>query len=158
MRGRQTGTIVNISSSEFWHPHPGAAVYASSKFAVECLSESLAAEVAPFNIRVLVPEPGGMKTSFFEPKKLVMPSIPEAYKGTFTDHVLQAIAKLDVTAAQDPSKTAEAIVREVLQPCSNPSLLRMPLGRESLGNMKARVDEYNKIAEAVAEIAPACDF
>lgn len=158
MREKKVGVIVNISSAEFWNPHPGAAVYASSKFAIEGVSEALAVELSPFNIRVLTVQPGGMKTAFFDPKKLKMPTIPEAYKGTITDYVLQGIAGLDGTAAQDPSKTAEAIVKEVLQPCSDPPLLRMPLGKESLGGIMKRVEEYSKIAEQVESVAVGCDF
>ena len=158
MRENKSGVIVNISSAEFWDPHPGAAVYASSKFAIEGVSEALAAELSAFNIRVLTIQPGGMKTAFFDPKKLKMPTIPDAYKGTITDYVLQAIAALDSTAAQDPSKTAQAIVKEVLQPSSDPPIRRMPLGKESLGGIRKRVEEYTKIAEQVESIAVDCDF
>jgi short-subunit dehydrogenase len=35
MRARKSGVIVNISSAEFWDPHPVASVYAASKFALE---------------------------------------------------------------------------------------------------------------------------
>ena len=136
VRERKTGVIVNISSAEFWELHPGAAIFASCKSAIEGVSEALAAGLSPFNIKVLTVQPGGMKTAFFDPKKLKMPTIPDAYKGTITDYVLQAIAKLDSTAAQDPSKTAEAIVKEVLQPSFDPPLLRMPLGKESLNGIR----------------------
>ena len=43
-----------------------------------------------------------------------MPTIPDARKGTITDYVLQAMANLDSTAAENASKTAEAISKEVL--------------------------------------------
>jgi NAD(P)-dependent dehydrogenase (short-subunit alcohol dehydrogenase family) len=35
MRTRESGVIVNVSSAEFWVPHPIASVYAASKFALE---------------------------------------------------------------------------------------------------------------------------
>lgn len=38
MRQRNSGVIVNISSAEFWNPHPVASIYAASKFALEDMS------------------------------------------------------------------------------------------------------------------------
>ena len=158
MRSNRRGVIVNISSAEFWDPHPGAAIYASSKFAIEGVSEALAAELSPFNIRVLIIEPGGMRTALLDPKKSRVPAVPGPYKGTITEHVLQAITSLHSIAAQDPSKTAEVIVNEVLQPSADPPILRMPLGKESLGGLKKRVHEYTGIAEQVESVAITCDF
>lgn len=76
-----------------------------------------------------------------------MPTIPDAHKGTITDYVLQAITTLNSTAAQDPSKIAELMVKEVSQPSSDPPLSRMTLGKEPLGGIRKRVEEYSKIAE-----------
>src|ERR1700761_3070182 len=87
MRERKSGTIVNISSATYWNPPPGASIYAASKFALEGISEALAIEVSSFNVRVLPIEPGGMRTAFYDPKKLKMPALPEAYKGTATEYV-----------------------------------------------------------------------
>lgn len=35
MREQKAGVIINVSSAEFWEPHPVASVYAASKFAIE---------------------------------------------------------------------------------------------------------------------------
>lgn len=35
MRQQKTGVIVNVSSAEFWDPHPVTSIYAASKFALE---------------------------------------------------------------------------------------------------------------------------
>ncbi len=63
MREAGSGTIVNISSVTGHLAAIGQTVYASSKWAVECLSENLAQEVVPFGIRVLVIEPGVTRTA-----------------------------------------------------------------------------------------------
>ncbi|KAH0841838.1 putative oxidoreductase [Fonsecaea pedrosoi] len=158
MRSRHSGVIINISSAVNWNPPPGAAVYAGSKFAIEGISEALATELSTFNIRVLIAEPGAMRTKFFDQKKMKMPILADAYKGTPTEFVMQAIAGLDEGAPQDARRTAEAIVKEVLEPSSTPMALRMPLGMESLGGMRKRAEEYIKIADSMEKVAVACDF
>lgn len=99
-----------------------------------------------------------MKIAFFNPKKLEMPTIPDAHKRTITGYVLQAIAKLDSTAAQDRSKVAELIVKEILQPSSDPSLFRMTMGKESLGRIRKRVYDYSKVAGQIESVTDSCDF
>ena len=62
MRERRTGCIINISSIAGRIANAPLAPYVASKFALEALSESLAQEVKPFNIRVAVVEPGIIDT------------------------------------------------------------------------------------------------
>jgi NAD(P)-dependent dehydrogenase (short-subunit alcohol dehydrogenase family) len=62
MRGARRGRIVNISSSSAIVSPPLMSAYASTKFAVESISESLQAEVAPFGIRVVVVQAGTILT------------------------------------------------------------------------------------------------
>ena len=64
MRKQRSGTIVNISSGAGRLGYPGASVYVSSKHAIEGLSESIAYELEPFGIRVVLVEPGVVKTNF----------------------------------------------------------------------------------------------
>jgi short-subunit dehydrogenase len=60
---RPEGCIVNISSVfGLWAP-PGQSAYAASKFAVRGFSESLRAELAETNVRVVTVHPGGVKTA-----------------------------------------------------------------------------------------------
>jgi NAD(P)-dependent dehydrogenase (short-subunit alcohol dehydrogenase family) len=63
MRARRSGTIVNVSSIAGRLAALAQAVYASSKWAVECLSENLAQELAPWDIRVKIIEPGVTRTA-----------------------------------------------------------------------------------------------
>ncbi|KAG1874810.1 hypothetical protein F4604DRAFT_721095 [Suillus subluteus] len=63
MRERKSGTVVIIGSRSAWRPElTGLGAYASSKAAVRVMGETLAAELAPFNIRVLIVEPGAFRT------------------------------------------------------------------------------------------------
>jgi short-subunit dehydrogenase len=65
MRKQGNGTIVNISSMVGRFGVPLNSAYVSSKFAVEGLSESISFELEEFGIRVIVIEPGVVKSDFF---------------------------------------------------------------------------------------------
>lgn len=62
MRQRRSGLIVNVSSVAGKISSSPSGPYASSKFAVEALSEALAQEMKPFNVRVAIVEPGIIDT------------------------------------------------------------------------------------------------
>ena len=64
MRREEDGTIINLSSVAGRVSFPGGGVYCGSKFAIEGMSDALRAEVEPFDIDVVVIEPGPVKTSF----------------------------------------------------------------------------------------------
>src|SRR5918994_941829 len=66
MRRQKSGTIVNISSGAGRFGLPGASAYVSTKFAVEGLSESMSYELEPFGIKVVIVEPGVIRTKFFD--------------------------------------------------------------------------------------------
>lgn len=64
MRARRAGHIVNVTSVSGHAPWAGTGIYGASKYALECLGQTLAQEVAPMNIRVTNVAPGGMRTEF----------------------------------------------------------------------------------------------
>lgn len=65
MRLQKSGTIINISSGAGQVGFPGISAYVSTKFAIEGFSESLMYELLPFGIKVIIIEPGVIKTNFF---------------------------------------------------------------------------------------------
>ena len=65
MRARRSGVIVNVTSSTVLAPFPLVAAYTASKTAIEGFTASLAHELAEFNIRAKLVEPGyGPSTNF----------------------------------------------------------------------------------------------
>ena len=64
LRGQRCGHIINLSSVGGIVARGGVGAYASSKFAVEAISEALADELKSFGIRVTVVEPGSFRTDF----------------------------------------------------------------------------------------------
>lgn len=65
MRAQTAGRIVNVTSVAGKLASAGQAAYCASKFALEALSESLAVEMRPFNVRVSIVEPGVILTPIF---------------------------------------------------------------------------------------------
>ncbi|KAJ7768236.1 hypothetical protein B0H16DRAFT_1519052 [Mycena metata] len=64
MRAQRSGTIVMIGSRTAWRPeNPSTGLYGSSKAALQCISETLAVEIAPFSIRMLIVEPAAFVTN-----------------------------------------------------------------------------------------------
>lgn len=66
MRRQKSGTIINISSGAGRFGFPGSSAYVSTKFAVEGLGESMSYELEPFGIKVVLVEPGVIKTNFVD--------------------------------------------------------------------------------------------
>ncbi|HEY8206025.1 MAG TPA: SDR family NAD(P)-dependent oxidoreductase, partial [Myxococcaceae bacterium] len=64
MRERGGGWLVNVSSLAGLIGIPFQSMYSASKFAIEGWSEALRLELAPFGIRVVLVEPGDVKTGF----------------------------------------------------------------------------------------------
>jgi NAD(P)-dependent dehydrogenase (short-subunit alcohol dehydrogenase family) len=64
IRRQQSGIIVNVSSGAGIFGYPGGSSYVSTTFALEGLSESISYELEPFGIKIVLIEPGFIKTNF----------------------------------------------------------------------------------------------
>lgn len=112
MRERGGGHIVNISSIAGRIAAIGQTVYSSSKWAMECMSENLAQEVAPFGVRVSVIEPGVTRTAIL-PKNIGHPE-PTVY-GPAYRRMLQFYAK-GIEAAVPAEEVADAVLGVIEDP------------------------------------------
>ena len=68
MRVQRSGHVINLSSLYGFGSLPGWGVYGSTKFAVEGITEALAAEVAPLGLFATTVEPGLFRTNFLDAK------------------------------------------------------------------------------------------
>jgi NAD(P)-dependent dehydrogenase (short-subunit alcohol dehydrogenase family) len=64
MRAQRSGTIVNLGSAAGLVTPPTGCPYAMTKYALESLSDALRLETAPFGVRVVLIEPGAVRTKF----------------------------------------------------------------------------------------------
>lgn len=102
-RERKAGAIVNVTSSVTLAAMPLAGVYTASKAAVEGLTGSVAHELAAFDIRVKLVEPGYAPTTRFAENGTARMQglIPEAY-AAFAQPIFAAFAHpAAVTTARD---------------------------------------------------------
>jgi NAD(P)-dependent dehydrogenase (short-subunit alcohol dehydrogenase family) len=152
MRERSSGTIVQITSVGGLITAPGFGAYCAAKHALEAFSESMAAELAPFNVRVLIVEPGAFRTRLFGPAFRTMPAMA-AYETTVGLTRAYA-ARSDASQDGDPTKAAKAIADAV---AAGAPTLRLPLGadavksiREKLAWVTADVNQTEAVAVATA--------
>lgn len=73
-RAQRRGRILIVSSEAAFVGNPTISPYTASKWAVEGWAESLAAEVTPFNIQVILIEPGAAKTNIWDASPRVIPN------------------------------------------------------------------------------------
>ncbi|MFF7945162.1 SDR family oxidoreductase [Nocardia gamkensis] len=152
MRGQRSGTIVQMSSQGGRVAFPGVSAYCSSKFALEGWSESLAAEVAPFGVRVMIVEPSRFRTAFNA--ELEFSKVSESYRDTLA--ALRAdMAGADGVQEGDPVRAADIIVRLAH---SEDVPLRLPLGQEAVERLSGVYRRGLHEVEQWAETARSADF
>ena len=83
LRKNKESKIINISSMFGRMTLPFTSMYASTKWAIEGFSESLAFELDPYNIKVKLIQPGSVKTKFFSNEVIVEGSDLGVYKKRF---------------------------------------------------------------------------
>ena len=135
MRARRRGHIVQMSSVGGVVGNPGHAFYATSKFALEGMSEALAGEVKPLGIRVTIVEPGPFRTEFHGRSMEFAEQIDD-YRDTPAGTTRERFSEGAGTQPNDPVRAAEAIILAVRDESSP---LRLPLGPEAVTRIRAKL-------------------
>ncbi|MFF2323648.1 SDR family oxidoreductase [Agrobacterium sp. NPDC058088] len=101
MRKRQSGTIINVTSTVTLASFPLAAAYTASKQAIEGFTGSLAHELGHFNIGVKLVEPGYAPTTGFAANAILPLEqlLPDDY-AAFARPVLEAFAAPALTTRE----------------------------------------------------------
>jgi NAD(P)-dependent dehydrogenase (short-subunit alcohol dehydrogenase family) len=148
LRRQGSGAIVQLSSMGGRLSMPGFGAYCAAKFALEGLSEALAAELAPFGVRVLIVEPGAFRTEFGGSRMHRSREI-EAYRVSTAD-TRAAVDAMDGSQPGDPAKAAAAIL--AVLDAENPPL-RLALGADAVDAIRAHHDRSRRALDAWAELS-----
>ncbi|MER6444131.1 SDR family NAD(P)-dependent oxidoreductase [Streptomyces venezuelae] len=150
LRTQRSGHVLQGSSVYGQSAHPGVGLLAATKYAVEGLSDALAAEVAPLGIKVTIVQPGMTATPFLA--NLDVAAGLADYDQTVRE-VQKGIGELPPTAFSAAARIAEGIRNAVDSP--NPPL-RLALGASSTTAMRpaleariAELDSWQHATEAV---------
>ena len=136
LRAQHSGHIVNIGSLVGISAFPSFGLYSASKFALEGISESLAAEVAPHGIKTTIVEPGPFHTGFSGKGVFWGENpLPEAYAST--QELVDQFSEFDGPNAGDPRKGVKVIIEAVES--ENPPF-RLPLGLFAYEAIEAKLE------------------
>jgi short-subunit dehydrogenase len=111
MRLQKSGTIINISSGAGQVGFPGISAYVSTKFAIEGFSESLMYELLPYGIKVVIIEPGVIKTDFFRNCKVSEHSMKKNSTYSPSLDKFQRNIELMQEHATSPTDVAKVIIQ-----------------------------------------------
>jgi NAD(P)-dependent dehydrogenase (short-subunit alcohol dehydrogenase family) len=154
MRSARRGHIVNVSSILGLTAFPGWGLYCAGKFALEGLSESLAAEVAEFGVKVSLVEPGYTRTDFLRPVSLGLPAATaDGYRAI--REMTTAHQAMPGTQLGDPVKVVAAIIAVA---SNGGAPLHQVLGSDSYGLATARVESLRGDLETGRELALTTDI
>ncbi len=122
MRKQKSGTIVNVSSGAGRIGFPGMSAYVSSKFALEGLSESMSYELEPFGIRVVIIEPGVIRTNFKKNSVMSKKSLDNSSISPYSSIIQKMDASISsiIEHATPPEEVAKVILHAVIS--NNPEL------------------------------------
>ncbi|HXW11565.1 MAG TPA: SDR family oxidoreductase [Nitrososphaeraceae archaeon] len=141
MRKQRSGRIINVSSGAGIFGYPGGSAYVSTKFAVEGLSESIAYELEPFGIKVILIEPGFIRTNFGNAMVIAKKAQNQAspYSGLMQKMMASA------TELAKNASDAELVANIILDAATNPNpRIRYLAGKdvESWAASKKTMDEF----------------
>ena len=152
MRKQGGGRLIQMSSYGGQVAYAANSMYHATKFGIEGFCESLAQEVAQFNIGVTIVEPGGARTEFRYGSAKVAKLMPE-YESCHG--FLNMLDPANELAPGDPAKMAQRIIESTEK---TPAPLRMVLGSQALSATIQRLSERIADYETQKELAASTDI
>jgi NAD(P)-dependent dehydrogenase (short-subunit alcohol dehydrogenase family) len=147
MRKQKSGYIFQVSSVGGRMAMPGNSPYHAAKWAVGGFSDSLAAEAAPFGVKVCTLEPGGIRTNWAQRAGENSPEVMPEYEES-VGAIYRLLASVRGNAEGDPKKIADVIVK-LANTQDVPK--RLILGKDAEARVKnvesARAEEAAKFRE-----------
>lgn len=154
LRKQRSGHILNLSSIGGVVASPGIGFYNATKFAVEGISEALAAELAPLGISVTIIEPGPFRTDFLGRSGVVAKTRIADYDAT-AGNMRKYFAENDGKQKGDPLRAVHAMMQVVESP--NPPL-RLLLGASALQRLRGKLGNWEKEIAVWEQVTTGADF
>lgn len=154
MRAQGHGRLIQISSYGGQVAFPGNSMYHAAKFGIEGFMESVAQEVASFNIGVTIVEPGGARTEFRYGSAQVAKALP-AYEGNPAHAFQTMLDPENGLAPGDPARMASRIIESADQ---EPAPLRMVLGSQALQSTIDTLEKRVADFKTQTKLAASTDF
>jgi NADP-dependent 3-hydroxy acid dehydrogenase YdfG len=154
LRKQRSGHILNLSSIGGVVASPGIGFYNATKFAVEGISEALAAELAPLGISVTIIEPGPFRTDFLGRSGVIAKTRIADYDTT-AGNMRKYFAENDGKQKGDPLRAVHAMMQVVESP--NPPL-RLLLGASALQRLRGKLGNWEKEIAAWEQVTTGADF
>jgi len=108
-RGQGSGRIVIVSSEAGFMGQPTNSIYCASKWALEGWAESIAYELEPFGIDIVLIEPGPYRTEIWKTTPRIRP--PGSPYQSWVQQVFRAGDAHAASVARDPKEVALVIAR-----------------------------------------------
>lgn len=147
------GRIINIGSVAGARGFPSMGMYCASKFAVTGLSQALAKELAPFDVKVTVVEPGGFRTNFGT-SGMAWAEHPLPDYAATTARMRESMERPAAPAPNDPARGAAVVL--ALADMDEPPV-HLALGADGrkyvIDALRARLADYDlhvQLAESTA--------
>src|SRR5579864_1625253 len=117
MRGRRQGRIIMMSSVSGFVTAPTQGAYSSSKFALEAMSNALRLELFPFNIQVVLVEPGYIITGIQQASMgLSRPYLESVSSGPYAplySRFLESVTKSRAASEATPESCARVVLEAI---------------------------------------------
>lgn len=154
MRARRQGRIINVTSVSGLAPWMGTGIYGATKYALECIGQTLAEEVRPLGIKVTNVAPGGLRTDFAT--RSLTTCRTEIADYAPTAHLARSILSgQGGSEGGDPAKAARAVVK--IARAEEPRL-HLLLGADALhyvgrklGAMQAEIADWAPVTVSIAD-------
>ena len=154
LRAQRRGHFVNLSAAAVIANYPGFSIYGATKWALEGLSESLAAEVRPLGLKVTIVQPGPFRTDFVSRSlERATGHIPDydPSSGKFR----RFLETMNGRQPGDPTRAADAIIDAVA--AENPPL-RLVLGKYAIDKTRRKLASAARELDVGSATGLATDF
>jgi NAD(P)-dependent dehydrogenase (short-subunit alcohol dehydrogenase family) len=154
LRKQRGGHILNLSSIGGLVSSAGMGYYNATKFAVEGLSEALAAELAPLGIHVTIVEPGPFRTDFLGRSGVVAEKRIADYDNT-AGNMRKYFAENVGKQPGDPLRAVHAMMQVVESPAPP---LRLLLGKRAFDRVQDKLGTWQKEIANWEPVTVGADF